>query len=71
MGIEVKKITAPQGQAVPVEDIRKAIADYKPNLVFVCQGDSSTGVAQPLETIGDACREHGALFLVDTVCGFF
>uniref|UniRef100_A0A8R1HQN8 Alanine--glyoxylate aminotransferase n=1 Tax=Caenorhabditis japonica TaxID=281687 RepID=A0A8R1HQN8_CAEJA len=67
MGIEVKKIVAPHGQAVPVEDIRKAIAEYKPNLVFVCQGDSSTGVAQPLETIGDACREHGALFLVDTV----
>lgn len=67
MGIEVKKISAPHGQAVPVEDIRKAISEYKPNLVFVCQGDSSTGVAQPLETIGDACREHGALFLVDTV----
>lgn len=67
MGIEVKKISAPHGKAVPVEDIRKAIAEYKPNLVFVCQGDSSTGVAQPLETIGDACREHGALFLVDTV----
>lgn len=67
MGIEVKKIIAPHGKAVPVEDIRKAIAEYKPNLVFVCQGDSSTGVAQPLETIGDACREHGALFLVDTV----
>ncbi|PIC45581.1 hypothetical protein B9Z55_005553 [Caenorhabditis nigoni] len=67
MGIEVKKISAPHGKAVPVEDIQKAIAEYKPNLVFVCQGDSSTGVAQPLETIGDACREHGALFLVDTV----
>ncbi|CAI2341541.1 unnamed protein product [Caenorhabditis sp. 36 PRJEB53466] len=67
MGIEVKKITAAHGQAVPVEDIRKAIAEYKPNLVFVCQGDSSTGVAQPLETIGDACREHGSLLLVDTV----
>lgn len=32
------------------------------------QGDSSTGVHQSLEGVGDVCREHGTLLAVDTVC---
>ncbi|CAB3404297.1 unnamed protein product [Caenorhabditis bovis] len=67
MGIDVRKISADNGKAVPTNEIVKAISEYKPHLVFVCHGESSTGVAQPLDKIGDACREHDALFLVDTV----
>ena len=32
------------------------------------QGESSTGVHQSLAGLGDLCREHGTLLLVDTVC---
>lgn len=35
--------------------------------MFVCHGESSTGVLHPLEGIGEICHENGALFLVDTV----
>ncbi len=32
------------------------------------QGESSTGVHQSLAGLGDLCKEHGTLLLVDTVC---
>ena len=35
---------------------------------FHLQGESSTGVHQSLAGLGDLCREHGTLLLVDTVC---
>lgn len=35
--------------------------------MFVCHGESSTGVIHPLEKLGKLCHTHNALFLVDTV----
>lgn len=67
LGNEVRKVTAAHGKAVELAEIEKAIEEFKPHLVFVCHGESSTGIAQPLEGIGAAAHRHGALFLVDTV----
>ncbi len=35
---------------------------------MLCRDESSTGVHQNLSGLGDLCREHGTLLLVDTVC---
>jgi len=35
--------------------------------VAIVHGETSTGVCQPLEEIGDICKKHDVLFLVDTV----
>ena len=35
--------------------------------LFVVHGETSTGVAQPLDGLADACAQHGALLLVDCV----
>jgi alanine-glyoxylate transaminase/serine-glyoxylate transaminase/serine-pyruvate transaminase len=35
--------------------------------MVVVHGETSTGVAQPLEGLADACHEHDALFLLDCV----
>jgi alanine-glyoxylate transaminase/serine-glyoxylate transaminase/serine-pyruvate transaminase len=43
------------------------MAKHKPAVTFVCHGESSTGVMQPLDGLGELCHEHGSLFLVDTV----
>ena len=45
----------------------KAMVELKPTALFLCHGESSTGVMHPLEGFGDLCHEHGCLFLVDTV----
>ena len=39
-----------------------------PVFVFWFQGESSTGVYQNLEGIGELCRKNGTLLIVDTVC---
>lgn len=40
---------------------------FKPSVVFLCQGESSTGVLQPIEGFGEICRKNEVLLLVDTV----
>ncbi|EYC41920.1 hypothetical protein Y032_0551g3326 [Ancylostoma ceylanicum] len=67
IGAKVHTVTAPHGCAVEKEAIEEALARYKPAVLFVCHGESSTGVCQPLEGLGEACRRHGTLLLVDTV----
>ena len=39
----------------------------KPKIVFVAQGESSTGTLQPLENLGEVCHKYGSLFVVDSV----
>jgi len=36
-------------------------------VMFLCHGESSTGVMHPLEGFGELCHQNGSLFLVDTV----
>ena len=40
---------------------------HKPKALFVCHGDSSVGTLQPLEGIGDICRQNDCLLVVDAV----
>jgi (S)-ureidoglycine-glyoxylate aminotransferase len=39
----------------------------QPKLAAIVHADTSTGIVQPLEAIGRACREQGTLLLVDAV----
>ena len=57
------------GQVVGTDQIAAAL-DAHPNakMVAVVHGETSAGVAQPLEDIGKVVRERDKLFLVDTVC---
>ncbi|KAK6045222.1 aminotransferase, class V [Cooperia oncophora] len=63
MGATVHTVSAPHGQAVEKEAIEEALAKYKPAVLFVCHGESSTGVRQPLDGLGEACARHGTLLL--------
>uniref|UniRef100_A0A914EHN8 Alanine--glyoxylate aminotransferase n=1 Tax=Acrobeloides nanus TaxID=290746 RepID=A0A914EHN8_9BILA len=67
LGGRVQTLNVEAGKAATLEMFSKAVEDCKPALVFVCQGESSTGVAQPLEGFGDVCQKNGALLLVDAV----
>ena len=37
-------------------------------VVGVIHGETSSGIGQPLADIGQLCRDHDKIFLVDTVC---
>ncbi|GAB5576152.1 serine--pyruvate aminotransferase [Prionailurus iriomotensis] len=50
----------------------QALAQHKPVLLFLTQGESSSGVLQPLDGCGELCHRYNCLLLVDSVaslCG--
>ena len=67
MGADVLTIKVDAGRAFTVDEVTAAINSHHAKLLFVCYGESSTGVLQPLAGLGDACRAANCLFLVDTV----
>jgi len=66
-GATVQQLKVPAGSAFFSQAIRAALDVYKPKVLFVTHGESSTGVLQSLEGVGAACRAAGCLFAVDTV----
>lgn len=65
---EVINLEVPAGRSVPFEQLRAAVEEHKPAVVFLVQGESSTGVHQSLAGVGDLCRQHGALLVGCTAC---
>ena len=53
------------GTIVDPQAVEDAVARVKPRLVACVHGDTSTTIAQPIETIGEICRRHDALLYVD------
>lgn len=64
-GAEVTTVDAPWGEVVPLERIEAAVAEVRPKLVAIVQGDTSTTMCQPLDGLGAICHEHGALLYAD------
>ena len=48
--------------------ITRELEAHKPAVLFLCQGESSTGAHQSLAGISEVCKRTGTLLLVDTVC---
>ena len=66
--LNVIELRAPFGQAVPNDQIVEALADHpEAKLVAVVHAETSTGVAHPLEQLGEAMRGSDALLLADCV----
>jgi|TARA_R110000868_G_scaffold353707_6_gene614909 (S)-ureidoglycine-glyoxylate aminotransferase len=65
VGARVETVDAPWGEVVPLDAIRDAIERTQPKVVATIHGDTSTTMAQPMDGVGAACREAGALLYVD------
>lgn len=61
-------LKVPAGQTLSYELLKKTLEQEKPALLFLCQGESSTGTHQSLAGLGELCQKTGTLLLVDTVC---
>jgi alanine-glyoxylate transaminase/serine-glyoxylate transaminase/serine-pyruvate transaminase len=61
------KVEAEWGRAIEVERLIEAAADPSTRALFVVHGETSTGVAQPLDGLAEAIHAHDGLFLVDCV----
>ena len=64
-GADVRVVDAAWGSVFEPEEVEKALRAFSPKLVMVCQGDTSTTMAQPLEELGALCHRYGALLQVD------
>jgi alanine-glyoxylate transaminase/serine-glyoxylate transaminase/serine-pyruvate transaminase len=67
-GAEVVRVEAEWGRAIDPQALIDAVrADPAPAALFVVHGETSTGVAQPLDGLADAIHDRDGLFLIDCV----
>ncbi|XP_058464282.1 3-hydroxykynurenine transaminase-like isoform X2 [Malaya genurostris] len=71
-GADVRILKGSEDKPFLLEDMKKAIELHRPKCFFVVHGDSSSGLLQPLEGLGQICHQYNCLLLVDAVaslCG--
>jgi alanine-glyoxylate transaminase/serine-glyoxylate transaminase/serine-pyruvate transaminase len=66
-GGDVRTLTKPWGQVFTLAELRAALEQHRPTLLALVHAETSTGAKQPLDGVGELCREFGCLLLVDTV----
>jgi alanine-glyoxylate transaminase / serine-glyoxylate transaminase / serine-pyruvate transaminase len=66
-GADVVAVEQEWGRAIEPERLIAAAADASTRALFVVHGETSTGVAQPLDGLADAIHAHDGLLLVDCV----
>ncbi|XP_027753454.1 serine--pyruvate aminotransferase isoform X2 [Empidonax traillii] len=67
LGANVYELLKPPGEYFTLRDMEEGLVQHKPSVLFITHGESSTGVLQPLEGLGELCHRHGCLLLVDAV----
>ncbi|PMB37958.1 alanine--glyoxylate aminotransferase [Fischerella thermalis CCMEE 5330] len=66
-GADVRTITKPWGQVFSLDELHTAVQTHRPTILALVHAETSTGACQPLEGVGELCREFGCLLLIDTV----
>ena len=64
-GAEVRGVEIEWGTVFTADELEKELKSFRPKLVAVSHGDTSTTMAQPLAELGALCRGHDALLYVD------
>ncbi|BAU65247.1 aminotransferase class V [Stanieria sp. NIES-3757] len=66
-GADVRTISKPWGQVFDLTQIKTALETHRPKILALVHAETSTGVKQPLEGLGELCQQYDCLLLVDTV----
>jgi len=64
-GADVRALETEWGTVFPPDVLERAMRDFRPKLVAVSHGDTSTTMAQPLADLGNFCRKSDAILYVD------
>ncbi|XP_007939656.1 serine--pyruvate aminotransferase [Orycteropus afer afer] len=67
IGARVHPMVKEPGGHYTLQEVEEGLAQHKPVLLFLTQGESSTGVLQPLDGYGELCHRYKCLLLVDSV----
>lgn len=66
-GADVRSISKPWGQNFALAELRTAMETHRPKILGLVHAETSTGCRQPIEGVGELCREYDCLLLLDTV----
>lgn len=64
---DVRLVETEWGQVLDLDMLRAALEEHRPAVLALVHGETSSGARQPIEGIGELCREYDCLLLVDTV----
>ena len=67
-GANVVNMEVAPGKSFDFATIKEHVERHRPAALFLVHGESSTGVHQDLTGLGELCRKHNCLLIVDTVC---
>ncbi len=67
LGARVVKVEQEWGRAIDVDEFRETVRRESPKIAALVNGETSTGVYQPMDGVGDVCHEVGALLFMDCV----
>jgi len=67
LGANVKTVETTGGKSLTKSEIAQALQTHRPQVLFLVHSESSTGVVQNLEGIGELCESYNCLLVVDTV----
>ncbi|XP_012251450.2 alanine--glyoxylate aminotransferase [Athalia rosae] len=67
IGAHVEFLETEPGVAFTLDQLELAVRKHRPTAVFVVHAESSTGMKQPLQGVGEIVHRYGGLLIVDTV----
>lgn len=67
IGARVHRMIKDPGGCYTLQEVEEGLARHRPVLLFLTQGESSSGVLQPLDGYGELCHRYQCLLLVDSV----
>ncbi|KAK5644986.1 hypothetical protein RI129_006286 [Pyrocoelia pectoralis] len=65
--LEIIELIPQYSLVFTIDELAEAIIKHRPALLYITHGETSTGVFQNLEGLGDICHKYNCLFAVDTV----
>lgn len=66
----VHNIHKPMGEVFDQAEIIEALDEYKPKVLAIVHGETSTGRLQPIDQLGRVCKERGIFSVVDAVATY-
>jgi alanine-glyoxylate transaminase/serine-glyoxylate transaminase/serine-pyruvate transaminase len=67
LGAKVVRIDCSWGEAFSFEAIEQAFETHRPDIFAMVHAETSTGVCQPMDGIGELCHRYNCLSILDTV----
>ncbi len=63
----VQTIEKAWGEAFSLGELEAGLREYRPSILAMVHAETSTGVCQPMDGIGELCEKYNCLLLLDTV----